>query len=306
MKKIVSVLLILTLVVSLCYVNVSAAPSQYGVDLSVPSTACPGDTIAIRMTHWVIADQDYSDSEVTMSTTTTVALDESIFDISTITLTAVSGIDVDADDLYFFNWDEDYHEVCPEFWVTPAIASGEKYEVIYDVNVKIKDTVAVGTIINLKSAYGVFMGLFGKVLFEFNVEEETGGTPSYADPLTIVAPTVEPTHNAPVALGGQIKTTNPAGLRLGFSIADLGEEYTDLTILVKKADGDWKTVDVTKFYDTESTIFTVCITNIPDSAKDVEFTAKAVVTFADGTSTESTAITKSFNGITTAIDANWN
>lgn len=306
MKKIASILLILIMVASLCYVSVSASPSQYGVDLSVPSTACPGDTIAIRMNHWVIADQDYSDSEVTMSTTTTVALDESIFDISTITLTAIKGIDVDAGDLYFFNWDDENLEVCPEFSVTPAIASGEKFEVIYDINVKIKDTVAVGTVINLKSAYGVFMGLFGKTLFEFNVEAESGGTPSYAEPLMIVAPSTVPTHKAPTALGGQVKTTNPAGLRLGFSIADLGEEYTDLKILVKKADGEWKTVNVTKFYDTAKTQFTVCITNIPDSAKDVEFTAKAVVTFADGTSTESTAITKSFNGITTAIDANWN
>lgn len=126
--------------------------------------------------------------------------------------------------------------------------------------------------------------------------------------LTMTVPEIseEPTHNAPAALGGQVKTTNPAGLRLGFSIADLGEEYTDLKILVKKADGEWKTVNVTKFYNTESTQFTVCITNIPDNAKDVEFTAKAVVTFADGTTTESAAITRSYNGITSAIDANWN
>lgn len=108
--------------------------------------------------------------------------------------------------------------------------------------------------------------------------------------------------NTPYALGGQIKQTTPTGLRLGFSIEHFDKAPKSLKIMVKKSDGEYKTVDVTKYYNTEKTVFTVCITNIPDTAHDVWFTAKAVATFDDGTTYESTELSRTYNTVLQNIE----
>ncbi len=108
--------------------------------------------------------------------------------------------------------------------------------------------------------------------------------------------------NAPEPLGGQIKQTSPAGLRFGFSLENLTQTPESFYVLVKKPEGEWKRVDITKFYNTEKTVFTLCITNIPDSAKNTLFTAKTVAVFADGSEEEGYEVSLSYNKVADAIN----
>lgn len=305
MKKILAILLTIVTVLSVSLVGVSAEKlpdGNMGMIITAPSTVAPGEVLYITCNCWLLPTESAAEEVCAFASNFTFALDETIFDVTALSIERISE-NIPAVYGVLIDWDAEYGEICPQFGSEIGVTAGEKVEFIFKIGVKVKDSAIVGTKFKLESAYGTFVASLNGSMNRIDCEV----TPYEVGEITIAAAQPEaPTHKAPTALGGQVKTTNPAGLRLGFSIADLDEEYTDLKILVKKADGEWKTVNVTKFYDTARTQFTVCITNIPDSAKDVEFTAKAVVTFADGTSTESTAITKSFNGITNAIDANWN
>ncbi len=306
MKKILALILTVITVLSTGLIGVNAeyvASGKMGVDFIIPDTVVPGEYLYSTFKCWIIPSESASEdmcsfaSDFTFKASDTSVVFTDIFDVTSMTIEAVSD-NIPVTDV-IIDWDDEYEEVMPQFGSDIAVTGGEKTEFVFKVGVKVKESVSVGTEIVLKAAYGKFVASLSGDMNKIDCEVN----PIESNKCTVVAPAA--THKSATALGGQVKTTNPAGLRLGFSIADLGETPASVKILVKKADGEWKTVNVVNYYNTEKTIFTVCITNIPENAKDVEFSAKAVVTFADGNSTESSVITRSYNSVTTAIDSGW-
>ncbi len=305
MKRVITLVLTLAIALSAFVCTVSATTefpgaSDLAIDFIAPSTVAPGETFKLEMVCWFTSDTDVVSEDAEISGSISPIIDPAYFDISTCTIKP--GRNVEQKEISTCQYRPEFKEYEANFTVTGDVwEAGKKYEYSLILEVKLLDTVPLGTKLKIETVYSQMvtaMGATAGFTYDISKMNDEKGISIYSNEFVV--------HNAAKPLGGQVKTTNPAGLRLGFDIADLGETYSSIKIEINKEGGEKVTVPVTKFYNTERTQFTVCVKNIPEASKDVKFTAKAIITFADGTTTTSDAITLSYNDIATAIDANWN